>query len=126
MLDVKDPDHQRCVTARSTLPDAPLITTWPCLTEAMHLLGRQGGWKLQNRLWTMVAQGFLDITVPAPGEYLRVNRLMRRYMDVPMDLADASLVTTAERLGLTRIFTLDRHFYAYRIDGTGSFEVIPG
>jgi uncharacterized protein len=51
--------------------------------------------------------------------------LMRQYRDTPMDLADASLVVAAERLNLHRIFTLDSHFYAYRINGTHSFEVVP-
>ena len=40
------------------------------------------------------------------------------------DLADASLISTANTLGLTRIFTFDRHFYAYRIHGR-ALEVFP-
>lgn len=48
------------------------------------------------------------------------------YRDVPMDFADASLVSTAEILNLTQIFTLDRHFYAYRIHGKTPFSVLPG
>jgi predicted nucleic acid-binding protein len=50
---------------------------------------------------------------------------MQQYHDAPMDLADASLVTVAERLQLHRIFTLDRHFYAYRIDGQHPFDIVP-
>lgn len=50
---------------------------------------------------------------------------MRKYEDTPMDLADASLVATAETLGQRRIFTLDRHFYVYRMEDRASFEVIP-
>jgi predicted nucleic acid-binding protein len=42
-----------------------------------------------------------------------------------MDLTDASLVVAAERLNLHRIFTLDSHFYAYQINGTQPFEVVP-
>ena len=51
--------------------------------------------------------------------------LMRQYRDSPMDLADASLVAAAEKLNLRRIFTLDDHFYAYRINGTHPFTVVP-
>jgi len=50
---------------------------------------------------------------------------MSQYHDAPMDLADASLVTAAELLKVRRIFTLDQHFYAYRIDGQHPFEVVP-
>ena len=49
---------------------------------------------------------------------------MEKYKDTPMDLADASLVAAAERLGLTRIFTVDSDFYVYRLaDGT-ALEVV--
>lgn len=54
-----------------------------------------------------------------------MRELMRQYADSPMDLADASLVITAERLGLRKIFTLDGHFRAYRILGRDTFEVVP-
>jgi hypothetical protein len=49
---------------------------------------------------------------------------MQQYADTPMDFADASLVVTAEKLGIKKILTFDRHFYAYRINGIDSFEVI--
>jgi predicted nucleic acid-binding protein len=42
-----------------------------------------------------------------------------------MDFADASLVTAAERLSLRGIFTLDRHFRAYRIEDRQAFEILP-
>ena len=50
---------------------------------------------------------------------------MEQYHDTPMDLADASLVTAAEALNLTRIFTLDTDFYVYRFNNTDVFEVVP-
>lgn len=50
---------------------------------------------------------------------------MDRYRDVPMDLADASLVAIAEVLNQRQIFTLDRDFYIYRLCGNQSFEIVP-
>jgi hypothetical protein len=50
---------------------------------------------------------------------------MRQYQDVPMDLADASLVSAAETLNISRIFSLDSDFYIYRLQGKKAFEVIP-
>ena len=42
--------------------------------------------------------------------------LMEIYHDRPMDLADASLVTAAQTLKISRIFTIDRNDFAiYRI-----------
>jgi predicted nucleic acid-binding protein len=42
-----------------------------------------------------------------------------------MDIADASLVAAAEALDQTRIFTIDAHFYAYRLNGKTPFDVVP-
>ena len=53
-----------------------------------------------------------------------MRELMRRYRDTPMDFADASIVSAAERLGTRRVFTLDRHFHVYRIDDRHAFEVV--
>ena len=39
-----------------------------------------------------------------------METLMEKYKDLPMDVADASLVVTAETRNISRIFTLDSHF----------------
>ena len=50
---------------------------------------------------------------------------MDKYRDLPMDLADASLVAVAEERGLSRVFTLDSDFRVYRLARGRSFTVIP-
>lgn len=125
LVDRDDPHHARCVAALRTLPAQPLLTTWPCLTEVMYLLWRAGGLPAQDELWGYLADGLVVLHMPAAAEWERIRTLMQQYHDAPMDLADASLVTAAERLQLRRIFTLDRHFYAYRIDGQHPFDVVP-
>jgi predicted nucleic acid-binding protein len=52
-------------------------------------------------------------------------QLMDQYRDVPMSLADASLVTLAEERGVDRVFSLDRDFHIYRLNGRRQFTVIP-
>ena len=125
LVDRDDPHHVRCVAALRTLPAQPLLTTWPCLTEAMYLLWRAGGVPAQDELWGYLADGLVVLHAPEAQEWARMRVLMQQYQDAPMDLADASLVVAAERLHLRRIFTVDRHFHAYRIDGTHPFDVIP-
>ena len=49
---------------------------------------------------------------------------MAIYQDKPMDLADASLVLTAEKTQEKRILTIDSDFYTYRINGKDSFNII--
>lgn len=122
MVDRRDAHHARCRDALHAMPDEDMVTTWPCLSEAMYLLGRAGGLRAQDVLWGYVADGLVDLYAPAPDEWPRMRALMRQYGDAPMDLADASLVTAAEQLGTRRIFTIDRHFRAYRAGGD-PFEV---
>jgi uncharacterized protein len=125
LIDRTDIHHARCVATLATLPASPLLTTWPCLAEAMYLLWRAGGFPAQDELWAFCADGLLLMRVPATNEWQRLRELMHQYSDTPMDLADASLVATAERHGLRQIFSLDNHFRLYRIHGKDSFEVFP-
>lgn len=117
-------NHQRCEAVLANLPK-PLITTWPCLTEAMYLLFMAGGWTLQKLLWSYVESGTLQFYDLTETDVVRMTALMEKYEDTPMDLADASLVAAAEALGLKRIFTLDSDFYVYQMNRQDPFEVVP-
>ena len=117
-------NHKRCKVALANLPK-PLITTWPCFTEAMYLLFMTVGWTLQELLWRYVEGGILLIYDLADADVARMRVLMEKYNDTPMDLADASLIAASESLGLKRIFTLDSDFYFYQTKRRDSLEVIP-
>ena len=53
--------------------------------------------------------------------------LVARYRDFPLGTVDASVVACAERLGATRMATVDRrHFGAIRPDHVPQFELLPG
>lgn len=90
----------------------------------MYLALSRGGWPLQNQLWQMLNNNLLIIYEIKPNDYPRLSVLMEQYQDRPMDLADATLVLTAERTGYFQILTLDRDFYFYRINNLESFSVI--
>jgi hypothetical protein len=124
LINQDDDNHDRCVTVLPVLP-APLVTTWSCFTEAMYLLGRYGGWPAQMELWSYVVDQILVFHFSDKQEQMRMQALMEQYRDIPMDLADASLVTAAESLDQTQIFTLDRDFYIYRLPGNQPFDVVP-
>jgi predicted nucleic acid-binding protein len=91
----------------------------------MYLLGRYGGWFAQQELWGYVVDEILIIHHHTSDELTRMESLMKQYRDIPMDLADASLVAMAEVLNKRQIFTLDHDFYIYRLWGNQTFEVIP-
>ena len=124
-LDLRDPSHSRCVAATKRLPREPLATTWPCLTEAMYLLGRSGGQRYQAALWRMRSLNQLVLWDLTDADADRMSVLMALYSNVPMDLADASLVAVAESREIRRLFTIDSDFYIYVIANGSVLEVIP-
>lgn len=124
LIDKNQSQNEQCRAIFAAL-SLPLITTWPAFTEAMYLLYQLGGWPLQRNLWQYIENGVLQIHFSEDTEQQRMRQLMEQYSDTPMDLADASLVVTAEVLHLSRIFTLDSDFYVYRINNTEAFVVVP-
>ena len=118
-----DNEHQRCREAFAALNE-PLGTVWPAVAEAMHLLSFS--WQAQEALWEMIERGAVEILPLGIDDVPRMQELMRKYRDLPMDLADAALVRVAERERLRRIFTLDRRdFQIYRPSRIGRFVIFP-
>ncbi|NJL48848.1 MAG: PIN domain-containing protein [Leptolyngbyaceae cyanobacterium SM2_5_2] len=123
LVDRTQPKHVPCTQAINRLAQ-PLITTWPCLTEAMYLALMRGSWTMQKKLGQLLTDGLLSIYEIQPADYSRILQLMEKYRDLPMDLADATLVLAAENTGLRQILTLDSDFTIYRINGRQTFEII--
>jgi hypothetical protein len=124
VIDAGDAAHERCVATLSTLR-GPMVTTWPAFTEAMYLLGAVAGWRGQEPLWRLVSRGTLQVSGASPAALVRMPALMEQYADLPMDLADASLVALAEEHDVDCIFTLDHHFRIYRLPRGRAFDVVP-
>jgi hypothetical protein len=93
----------------------PLMTTYPVLVECVHLMfNRIGVAKTLAWMEMLETQG-VSVFVMGSEHLPRVTVLMRQYDDLPMDLADASLVLLAEEIGEGRIVSTDeRDFHAYR------------
>ena len=125
LLNRNDPYHEAARAAAAGLPPRPLLTTWPCHTEAMYLLGRAAGFAGQDALWGMVAAGRLVLRDATPDEVGRMAELMRAYRDLPMDLADASVVAAAEATGGRRVFAFDGHYRIYRLRDGSVLEAVP-
>ena len=107
----RDRYHQRAKQALSEISE-PLITTWPVLTETCHLLTTRLGSGANERF---VAAGAYELFSLERAHLSRVEVLMKKYRDLPMDLADASLVILAEELGSGRILSTDaRDFRTHR------------
>jgi hypothetical protein len=123
LLDRSDPDHGACQETLRSLNDS-MVTVWPVVTEAMYML--RAYWRAQKALWEMIETGAMEILPLGIDDVPRMKELMRKYRDLPMDLADAALVRAAERERLRRIFTLDRRdFQIYRPSRIGRFMILP-
>lgn len=118
LLDKRDDYHPVC-TAFLKQCREPLITTYPVLTEALHLLMRREavhlGLELLALLSKLQKQGHFSLFSMNDAHLPHLEKMMIQYADLPMDLADASLVLLAETLGHGRIVSTDRRdFHTYR------------
>ncbi len=125
LLDADEPDHAMCRATLGQL-ELPLITTWPAFTEARYLLSRAAGPVAREALWRLVLTDRLQVLDLSRSVVERSAKLMTKYADLPMDLADATLVALAEERGTARVFTLDSDFRVYRLRGRQGFDVVPG
>jgi Predicted nucleic acid-binding protein, contains PIN domain len=124
LIDRDEEAHAECVVALDRL-SGPMVTTWTAFAEAMYILGDRTGWRGQEGLFRMVLTEALQVEAPRADGTRRLFDLMEKYRDLPMDLADATLVLFAEEAGLDRIFTLDDDFRVYRLPGKRAFSIIP-
>ncbi len=114
--------HLIAVKALQSLSE-PLITTWSVLTETCHLLLSRLGVEAQARFMSSLANGACSVFALDESHTGRIVALMDQYRDLPMDLADASLVLFAEHLGHGRILSTDqRDFNTYRWKRHEPFE----
>lgn len=121
-LDRSDSHHKASVAALEDVTD-PLVTVWPAVTEAMHLLSASS--RGQDALLDMIDDGALGLAPLDRDDLRRIKTLMRKYRSLPMDFADAAIVRVAERDRITRILTFDRHFDVYALPGRARFVRLP-
>lgn len=122
LLDRGDSWHLPCASALRECA-LPLATTAAVLAEMFHFL--VGDSRRVAQGWRFARSGALAVMPVDHGDLPHLERLMLKYADRPMDLADATLVRLAEREGLTTILTIDRDFEVYRIGARKTFRLLP-
>ena len=122
LADARDRRHADCREFMRRPGDA-LITTYPVLVETTHLLLTRTDSRKMLALLTALHDQNVGIFSLQQSHLPRLLQLMRQYADLPMDLADASLVLLAEELGHGRIASTDeRDFHAYRWKNRHPFQ----
>ncbi|WP_197079915.1 type II toxin-antitoxin system VapC family toxin [Mycobacterium haemophilum] len=124
-VDADDAHHASSLELLQTHP-GPLIVPTLVITEVVHLLGTRLGAEPEVRFLGDLADGAFTVEPVAVGDWLRIAELVARYRDLPLGTVDASVVTTAERLGINEIATVDRrHFTIVRPCHIEAFTLFP-
>jgi predicted nucleic acid-binding protein len=114
--------HHRWVAERVEELDAPLLVCEPVLTEATYLLAPYAG--AQGALFNLLHSGALSIGFRLEEHFDAVGRLLQKYRDRPMSLADACVVRMAEIHERHAVMTLDSDFVVYRKHGRTPLTLI--
>ncbi|HWP57372.1 MAG TPA: PIN domain-containing protein [Candidatus Acidoferrales bacterium] len=117
LLSRRDSYHRWAVT-QAAQHAPPWRTCEAVLSEAFHLVGRRGNAALSSLLHRRAVVVNFDFN----NNIESVLRLLRKYLDVPMSLADACLVRMTEILSEPLLLTTDSDFRLYR---RHSRQVIP-
>ena len=111
LIDPDTREHQWVQQWTRRLPQ-PFQTSEPVLTETAFLLARDGF--DADELFALAEAGVIQVGLRFEDERASLRQLMARYRNVPMSLADATLVRLAELNDQSRVFTLDADFRIYR------------
>lgn len=124
LLNASDRHHDACRATVQSIKTR-LWTVWPAVTEAAYLL-TSGPPGAPFHLLDMLSAGKIEIAELTKVDAQRIGDLMRKYADLPMDLADAAIVRVGERDGIDTVFTLDRRdFSLYRPAHVRRFRLLP-
>ena len=113
LFDASDKHHKKTrqqLQAFRKKHKGKLITSWPVITEACHLLHKHVHLEGEMDFIRWVMQGGLEIYDVNFEHLQKILNLQYKYRDIPTDLADATLVIIAQETGIKKIFSVDKDF----------------
>jgi len=113
-LNRRDRHHAWAVNCWKALVD-PLWTCEAVLSEAVFLLQSDGA--TAEPILQLVERDLVRLGLSLDDHRPDVFRLLRKYADRPMSVADACLIRMAELDDASQVFTTDRDFLVYRRKG---------
>jgi uncharacterized protein len=111
LLNARDRHHAWVVRTLQQLT-GPLLTCEAVVSDALFLTSRYGDGS--RKVAHLLTRGGLRIGLSLEQEADAVCRLLAKYADVPMSLADACLVRLSEKYPRLNVMTFDAHFLVYR------------
>ena len=121
LLDRDERRHLQCVEVVSDIV-GPLATCEAVIAESCYLLRRTHG--APEAVIRNVANGVFQTPVRLVDQTASIEKLLKKYRNVPMDLADACLVDLADQIDTGQILTLDSDFGIYRWRSRRKFELM--
>ncbi len=115
-------EHHRWAAERIEELDPPLLVCEPVLAESMYLLARHS--KAQDTLFELLHNGAISVAFRIDEHVAPLRRLLQKYRDVPMSLADACIVRMSEIYDRHVVLTLDSDFLIYRKHRGASLALI--
>jgi predicted nucleic acid-binding protein len=121
MLDRAEQYHAVCRELVETT-EVPLVTCEAVIAESCYLLRSVKG--ASEQILANVAAGIFQMPIPLSSAAGSVARILAKYADREIDLADACLIHLATELSVGDIFTLDRDFHVYRWGRNQPFKLL--
>jgi predicted nucleic acid-binding protein len=123
--DTSDSNHAVCDELLNNAT-GPLLVGELAVSEVAYLLGVRLGAQAEIAFAQSIAAGELTVEPVLDTEWSRIAELTEQYGDLPLGMADASVVALAERHNAREIATLDhRHFGVVRPKHVDSFILLP-
>ena len=97
-----------------------LVTSWSVITEVSHML--DFNLKVQIDFLKWIQKGAVNIYEIYQNDILHIIDMMEKYTDIPMDLADATLMYIANKEDIKDIISIDSDFDIYRTLKRGSLR----
>lgn len=119
LLDRSERHHAACVETLARLA-SPLVTCEAVIAESCYLMRRLPG--AAEAVLENVVKGVFRIPFELTGAARQIQRILRKYQDQQIDLADACLIHLAGEVRSGVILTLDSDFEVYRWGGNRPFE----
>lgn len=124
-LDANEALHGRSVAALVTAAPPRVVSPF-VLAELDYLVGSRVGHTAQMALLDEVARGAYQLDPFSSEDVGHARRIMERYADLRIGLADASVVVLANRhRTLDLLCTDERHFRVLRGIGGKPFRLLP-
>ncbi len=123
LIDKSEAKHDICVQWFKNF-SGKLYSTESVLTEVLYLLNFSV--KAQIAAIDFVLKSVVEIIPSSIKNMEKIKTLMKKYSDLPMDYADATIVSCAMDTRIYNIITLDqKDFNIYRFKKNQSFVIIP-